>query len=67
MRCGHCGKDKDPEEFNRSRKISRGRQYNYKEMRTSHRSPEEQTRYNRNAALKRLYGLTLEDYEGSSS
>jgi hypothetical protein len=26
-------------------------------------TPEEQTRYNRNAALKRLYGLTLEDYE----
>jgi hypothetical protein len=26
-------------------------------------SPEEQTRHNRNAALKRLYGLTLEAYE----
>jgi hypothetical protein len=26
-------------------------------------TPEERTRYNRNAALKRLYGLTLEVYE----
>jgi Autographiviridae endonuclease VII len=74
MRCGHCSKDKDPEEFNLSRKVSRGRQYNCKEcaraIAREHQrawrarmSPEEQTRYNRNAALKRLYGLTLEAYE----
>ena len=74
MRCGHCGQDKPAEEFNLSRKVRRGRQYNCKEcaraIAREHQrawratmTREEQTRYNRNAALKRLYGLTLEDYE----
>jgi Recombination endonuclease VII len=74
MRCGHCGQDKEPEEFNLWRKVPRGRQYNCRDCARAiardrlrawreTMTPEERTRYNRNAALKSLYGLTLEAFE----
>jgi len=73
MRCGHCGLEKEPEDFNLWTKVPRGRQYNCQDCARAiarerlrawraAMDPEELICYNRNASLKRLYGITPEDY-----
>ena len=74
MRCGRCGLEKDPEEFNLARTTTRDRQYWCRECARRFAreriwewrqslDPTIRARYDRSSNLMRLYGLTLDQYD----